>query len=148
MALATVRPDWVDLYGHMNLAWYLAVFDLATDRLWPSLGLGAPFNAARRGTFAAETWVSYVREVTLGMPLECESEVLACDAKRLLVLHRMYQAEAGWLSAENEVLYLSVDLDTRRVAPWPDDVLTRLAAAATGSAPRRLALQRRPPPAR
>ena len=56
--LAVVRPEWVDSYGHMNMAFYLAVFDMATDALWPRLGLGAPFNAKGLGTFAAETWVS------------------------------------------------------------------------------------------
>ena len=138
-----VRPDWVDSYGHMNMACYLAVFDMATDALWPRLGLGAPFRAQGLGTFAAETWVNYVREVREGMPLDCESEVLAHDAKRLLAVHRMRHATEGWLAAENEVLYLCVDLGARRVAPWPPAVLDRLVALGTGNPARRLALGRR-----
>ena len=141
--LAVVRPDWVDSYGHMNMAFYLAVFDMATDALWPRLGLGAPFKKMGLGTFAAETWVDYVREVREGMPLACESEVLAFDGKRLLGLHRMLHAAEGWLAAENEVLYLCVDLSARRVTNWPSAVLERFAAEATGRAPRRLALARR-----
>ncbi len=141
--LATVRPDWVDHYGHMNMAFYLAVFDMATDALWPRLGLGPAFRARGLGTFAAETWVNYVREVREGMPLSCTSEVLGFDGKRLLALHRMHHAAEGWLAAENEVLYLCVDLEARRVAGWPEDVLERFAAHRTGSAaPRRLALRR------
>lgn len=139
-----VRPEWVDSYGHMNLAYYLVVFDLATDVLWPRLGLGPGFRAAGLGTFAAETWVNYVREVRDAMPLDCESEVLAHDAKRLLAVHRMRHASEGWLAAENEVLYLCVDLERRRVAPWPEAVLERLAAHGTGRPPQRLALGRRP----
>lgn len=145
--LAVVRPEWVDSYGHMNMAFYLAVFDMATDALWPRLGLGAPFKAKGLGTFAAETWVNYVREVREGMPLDCESEVLSFDAKRLLAVHRMRHAAEGWLAAENEVLYLCVDLSARRVSTWPEEVLVRFAAEATGRAPRRLALARREPPA-
>ncbi len=141
--LAVVRPDWVDAYGHMNMACYLAVFDMATDQLWPHLALGPAFRARNLGTFAAETWVNYVREVRQGMPLACTNEVLAYDAKRLLAVHRMLHAEEGWLAAENEVLYLCVDLEARRVTGWPDDVLERFAAFATGNAPRRLALKRR-----
>ena len=38
--ICRVKPEWVDHYGHMNLAYYLVVFDLATDLLWPSLNLG------------------------------------------------------------------------------------------------------------
>lgn len=144
--LALVRPEWVDHYGHMNMAYYLVVFDLATDRLWPSLGLGPGFQSAGLGTFAAETWVAYTREVTLGMPLDCTSEVLAHDSKRLLAVHRMRHATEGWEVAQNEVLYLCVDLGARRVTNWPPEVLERLAAHATGAAGQRLALRSRARP--
>ncbi|SDB68300.1 (3S)-malyl-CoA thioesterase [Belnapia rosea] len=145
--LAVVRPEWVDHYGHMNMAFYLAVFDMATDQLWPSLGLGPALHAQGFGTFAAETWVNYVREVREGMPLSCTNEVLAYDGKRLIALHRMHHATEGWLAAENEVLYLCMDLAVRRVGLWPPSVLERFAAACTGNPPRRLALQRRASPA-
>lgn len=133
----------MDAYGHMNMAYYLVVFDLATDALWPRLGLGPAFRAQGLGTFAAETWVNYVRELREGMPLACESEVLGFDGKRLLALHRMRHAAEGWLAAENEVLYLCVDLEARRVAGWPPAVLERFAAERTETPPRRLALGRR-----
>ncbi|TQF84509.1 thioesterase [Elioraea sp. Yellowstone] len=140
--LCRVRPEWVDHYGHMNLAYYLVAFDLATDRLWPALNLGAPFRARGLGTFAAESWQAYLREVVRDAPLAAASAVLAFDAKRLLIRHRLHHAEEGWLAAENEVLYLCVDLATRRVVSWPEDVLARFAAARTDEAPRRLALTR------
>jgi acyl-CoA thioester hydrolase len=126
----------------MNLAYYLVAFDLATDALWPELGLGAGFQARGLGTFAAESWQAYTREVTEGAPLAFESEVLAYDAKRLLCRHVMFHAGEGWQAAENEVLYLCVDLAARRVGAWPEDVLARFAARATGAAAKRLALRR------
>ncbi|MBP0462804.1 thioesterase family protein [Roseomonas sp. PWR1] len=126
----------------MNLAYYLVAFDLATDALWPSLGLGKGFQDRGLGTFAAESWQAYTREVTQGAPLAFESEVLAFDAKRLLCRHTMFHATEGWQAAENEVLYLCVDLTARRVGAWPDDVLARFAERATGAAAKRLALRR------
>ena len=78
----------------------------------------------------------------LDAPLSAESAVLAYDAKRLLVRHRLHHAEEGWLSAENEVLYLCVDLNTRRVAAWPEDVLAAFAAHRSDELPKRLALKR------
>ncbi|WP_431285330.1 acyl-CoA thioesterase [Humitalea sp. 24SJ18S-53] len=140
--LATVRPEWVDHYGHMNLAYYLVVFDIATDVQWPVLGLGAGLRARNLGTFAAETWVGYTREVTLGMPLACDSAVLAHDGKRLLVRHRMRHAEEGWLAAENEVLFLCVDLVARKVSGWPPECLALFSAATVDEQPKRLALKR------
>jgi acyl-CoA thioester hydrolase len=126
----------------MNLAYYLVAFDLATDALWPELGLGRGFQARGLGTFAAESWQAYTREVTEGAPLAFDSEVLSYDAKRLLCRHTMFHAAEGWQAAENEVLYLCVDLGARRVGAWPEDVLARFAARATGAAPKRLALKR------
>lgn len=141
--LCRVRPEWVDHYGHMNLAYYLVAFDLATDRLWPALNLGKAFQARGLGTFAVESWQAYVREVVLDAPLSADSVVLAFDAKRLLIRHRLYHAEEGWLSAENEVLYLCVDLATRRAAAWPEDVLAHFVARSVAERPKRLALRRR-----
>jgi acyl-CoA thioester hydrolase len=141
--LARVRPEWVDHYGHMNLAYYLVVFDMATDVLWPKLGLGPGFHERGLGTFAAESWQAYIREVTLGAPLVSDTEVLAFDGKRLLIRHLMRHAEEGWEVAENEVLYLCVDLGTRRVGAWPEDVLARFRAQATGGAAKRLRLKPR-----
>jgi acyl-CoA thioester hydrolase len=140
--LCRVKPEWVDHYGHMNLAYYLVAFDLATDVLWPSLQLGETFRARGLGTFAVESWQGYVREVVLDAPLAADSAVLAFDAKRLLIGHRLHHADEGWLSAENEVLFLCVDLTTRRVAAWPEDALAAFAAARVGQAPKRLALKR------
>jgi len=137
-----VRPEWVDHYGHMNLAYYLVAFDLATDLVWPAWGLGAGLREAGFGTFAVESWQGYRREVTLGMPLGGESVLADYDHRRLLVKHRLYHATEGWLSAENEVLFLCVDLATRRVAAWPEDVLAMFAAARNEQAPKRLALKR------
>lgn len=144
--LARVRPEWVDHYGHMNLAPYVAVFDMATDRLWPALRLGEAFRARGLGTFAAENWASYRREVRLGDPLSAASEVLAHDEKRLLIRHRLFHAEAGFESARCELLFLCVDLARRRVCPWPEEVAACFAAAPKGPPPERLAL--RPPQGR
>ncbi|MFC4168903.1 thioesterase family protein [Teichococcus aestuarii] len=140
--IGVVRPEWVDHYGHMNLAYYVVAFDLATDALWPGLGLGPAFRAQGLGTFAAENWVAYKREVTEGMPLAARSEVLAHDAKRLLLRHRLFHAAEGWESAECELLFLCVDLERRKVAEWPAAVRAAFAAAPAGPPPQRLALRR------
>jgi acyl-CoA thioester hydrolase len=142
VVLTRVKPEWVDHYGHMNLAYYLVAFDLATDAFWPSLALGDGFRARGLGTFAVESWQAYVREVVLDTPLSAESAVLGFDSKRLLVRHRLHHAEEGWLSSENEVLFLCVDLATRRVAAWPEDVLARFAEVRLDEPPRRLRLTR------
>ena len=141
--LARVKREWVDGYGHMNMGYYLVAFDAQTDRLWPGLGLGLGLRNAGLGTFAAEAWLDYQRELLEGMPIGAESEVLACDGKRLLIRHRMFHWEEGWTASAHEVLYLCVDLARRKVTAWPEAVRTQLDAAATGRAAQRLSLARR-----
>jgi acyl-CoA thioester hydrolase len=142
-ALTPVKRDWVDGYHHLNMGYYLVAFDLQTDRLWPHLGLGTALRDAGLGTFAAEAWLDYQREMTEGMPIGAESRVLAFDDKRLLLRHRMYHFSEGWTASAHEVLYLCVDLNIRRVTTWPTAVRDGFARVATGEAGQRLALRRR-----
>ncbi len=141
--IARVERAWVDGNNHLNMGYYLVAYDLQTDRLWTPLGLGNALRAGGRGTFAVEAWLDYQREMTEGMPINAESRILTFDDKRLLVRHRMLHAEEGWIASDHEVLYLCVDMATRRVTTWPDAVREIFARHATGEAGKRLALRRR-----
>ncbi|MCX7933280.1 MAG: thioesterase family protein [Rhodovarius sp.] len=141
--LARVKPEWCDSNEHLNMGYYLVVFDFQTDRLWPHLGLGRALRARGLTTFAVEAWLDYRREMLEGQPIGAESRVLVFDEKRLMVEHRMFHHAEGWISSSHEVLYLCVDVASRKVARWPEDVLARFAEVATGDSPRRLSLRRR-----
>ena len=142
-ALVPVKREWVDSYRHLNMGYYLVAYDLQTDRVWPHLGLGTALREAGLGTFAAEAWLDYQREMTEAMPIGAESTLLAFDEKRLLVKHRMFHFTEGWTASEHEVLYLCVDLNIRKVTLWPDKVREIMAGLATGEPAKRLALRRR-----
>jgi acyl-CoA thioester hydrolase len=124
---AAVRPEWIDVNGHMNVAWYVLALDQATDLMWEALGLGPKFRARGRTTFAAECWIGYRRELFEGAPLSARCWLLDYDAKRILVRSHLLHATEGWLASEGEWLILAVDLAARRVAPWPDDILAGFA---------------------
>jgi acyl-CoA thioester hydrolase len=126
---ATVLPEWIDFNGHMNLAYYVVVFDLAGDTLFDQLDIGLPFRE-RTGysSFAAETHTKYEREVKQGDRLCVFSHVLGADAKRLYVFHEMFHADAGFRAATQEVMSLHVSLATRRVTALPADKLAALQA--------------------
>jgi acyl-CoA thioester hydrolase len=36
----SVLPEWIDNNDHMNLAYYVLLFDLATDTVYDALGIG------------------------------------------------------------------------------------------------------------
>jgi acyl-CoA thioester hydrolase len=136
---AVVLPEWIDSYGHMNMAEYVSVFDHATDVLCALLGVGPLYTRHELGMlFVLEIHLNYAREVRLGAPLRITSQILDHDAKRLHLFHHMYHGVEGWLVATNEVLMINVEYRTRRTAPWPDETMRRLGlmAAAHGALPR------------
>jgi len=65
-----VRPEWIDHNRHMNMGYYVVVFDLATDEFMHWIGLDAEYRRAHASTtFCLEAHVTYHREVREGDPL-------------------------------------------------------------------------------
>ncbi len=126
-----MRPEWIDHNGHLNLAYYIVLFDEATDALWSAIGLGEQYRAATGyGTFAVETHTLYQSELLEGDATTAHSLVLGVDAKRLHIAHELIRDHDGAVAARQELMYLTVDLTARRSVPWPDATLAGLRAAA------------------
>ncbi len=125
-----MRAEWIDHNGHLNLAYYIVLFDEATDALWQAIGLGEAYRLATGcGTFAVEAHTLYLAELLEGDESEAESLVLGVDAKRLHVAHELRRRRDGVAAARQELMYLTVDLSTRRSVAWPETTLDRLQAA-------------------
>ena len=123
-----VRADWIDQNRHLNMGYYLVVFDFATDEWMRHVGLDAGHRRAHGvTTFCLETHLVYHREVREGDPLRFTTRLLAHDAKRLHYVHEMYHATDGYLAATNELMSLHVSEATRRSAPMAPPILARLA---------------------
>ena len=124
-----VLPEWVDYNGHLNVAYYLVAFDLATDIFLDWIGLDEAHRQHHAGTtFTAEVHVAYKRELREGDPIRVTTQLLAFDQKRIRYLHRMYHIDHGFEAATAENLSLYVNLDQRRVGTMSDQVLSRLKA--------------------
>jgi len=122
-----VRPEWIDFNGHMNVAYYLVAFDLATDIFLDYVGLDETNRETTGGTtFSAEIHIAYHRELHENAPLRISTQLLSFDLKRIRYLHRMFHAEEGFQAATAENLSLHVDLNERRVVPLPDRIMGRL----------------------
>ena len=110
-----VRPEWIDSNGHLNLAYYVVVFDFATDAFYATLGVGDAYRSVSGNScFTAETHTVYEREVHLGDRLVVRSWLLGADTKRLHYFHEMFHADSGersaamfWLSARSLSLWSS-----------------------------------------
>lgn len=131
VASGVVRPEWIDINGHMNVAYYVLAFDKAVDDLWARFGITDEYIRSGAGTtFAVECHVTYQRELREGDPYTVTSQILAYDEKRIHQFQRMYHAGETFLSATAEWMNLHVDLGTRRVTPWPASVLQALSDTA------------------
>ncbi len=123
-----VRSAWVDRNGHMNMGYYVVVFDFATDAWLDFIGLDTEHRRRRKiATFSLESHVIYAREVRGGDELRFATRLLDFDAKRIHYFHEMYQAREGYLAATNELMSLHVSQETRRSAPMAAAILERLA---------------------
>jgi acyl-CoA thioester hydrolase len=122
-----VRPEWIDYNGHLNLAYYVLIFDYATDAFLEVAGITESFRASENAsTFSAEIHVNYLRELREGDPVRITTQLLNFDDKRIHYFHCMYHEEAGYLAATNELLSLYMDMGTRRVTCMPAQILKRL----------------------
>ncbi len=126
---ATVKPEWIDHNGHMNMGYYMVVFDLATDEFMDFVHLTRPHRKKYQvTTFSLEGHITYNREIGEGDPMRFTTQLLDFDAKRFHYIHHMYHATEGYLAATNELMSLHVSQETRRSAPMEPAILERLAA--------------------
>jgi acyl-CoA thioester hydrolase len=134
-----VEPQWIDYNGHLNMAYYNVLFDRAVDETYEMLGIGLDYlKRTNHSTFTAEVHVRYLREIHEGDPVLVEFQLLDYDPKRIYYFETLKHAEQGWVSATSENMTLHVDMGTKKVAPFPESVLDRLAAmkAAHANLPR------------
>ena len=142
---ATVRPEWIDYNGHMNVAFYLMAADHAMDAFGEYIGIGESYmKATDKSTFALDTRIIYVRELVEGAPLEVTAQLVAYDAKRIHICLSLQHGEEGWLSALSEWVLVHVDLGARRSEAMPDQTMAKLQEimAAHENLPRHEALMR------
>jgi acyl-CoA thioester hydrolase len=123
-----VEAPWIDYNGHLNMAYYSLLFDRAADEAFGLIGLG-PDYLERRGAsyFLAESRLVYRRELKADDPVRATVQLLDIDDKRLHYYMELHHAVGGWLSATAESLALHVDVHSRKVVPFPPDILANFA---------------------
>lgn len=125
-SLMTVRPEWIDFNGHLNMAYYNVLFDHSVDQLYPELGFGEDYvKATGCTTYVAEFHVCYLRELHEGHQVYADIQLIDFDEKRFHLYQELYH-EDGWLAATAEGLTLHVDQSGPRVAPMPAQILSAL----------------------
>ncbi len=130
-----VRPEWIDPNGHMNLAYYLVLFDHALDAICAEFDLDWAYTKrTNQSMFAVETHTLYQQELLEGERAVVHTWVLGVDAKRVHVAQEMYRLPDRTRAACWEAMMLHVDLGSRKVVPWPEAQRLRMEGAAAAHA--------------
>ena len=131
VCLRTTVPDtWRDSNGHMNVRWYLALFDDAGDTLHDWMGVTPAYHAAHgTGTFDLEHHIHYIAEVLPGERIAVYIRVVGYSEKRLHYIMFLVNETRPALSATLECINTFADLSVRRTAPWPPEAAAKLAEA-------------------
>ncbi len=133
----TVPEAYRDRNGHMNMRWYLAIFDEAGDALQVRLGLTQEFLSEHQAAlFDLELHLHYLSEVNPGEEVAVYARLVAQSAKRLHYLLFMVNETRGRLAAICESLGMFVSLTARRAAPFPPEIQARIAAGLASDAAR------------
>lgn len=123
----TIPESYRDENGHMNVRWYLHVFDDAGYPFVAGLGLTPEFHQQRgTGGFDLEHHLHYLSEVLPGDNVAVYVRVVGRTAKRVHYLMFMVNESRLTLAAIFECVNSFADLKLRRTAPFPDEIAGRL----------------------
>jgi len=117
-----VKKEWTDYNGHLNVAYYVHIFDLAADAMLDNFKMGGlSAKKDKKTTFVAEMYTTYKQEVKLGEEVDTHLTYVDHDKKRIHYRLSMFHKEKKYLAATNEVLSLYVDLNQRKVVEFDKD---------------------------
>jgi len=117
-----VIKEWTDYNNHLNVAFYVHVFDIAADVMLDNFKMGGESaKKDKKTTFVAEMHTIYNQEVRLGEEVETYVTYVDHDKKRIHYRLSMYHKKKKYLAATNEVLSLYVDLSQRKVIEFDSD---------------------------
>ena len=111
--------EWTDYNNHMNLSFYILVFDKAAEKILSKFNMGEEAAIkTKRSTMVVETHTTYNNEVKEDDDVDVYLSYCDHDKKRLHYKLEMYEKSKNVLSATTEVLALYINLDLRKVAEF------------------------------
>ena len=119
-----IKKEWTDYNNHMNMAYYVLVFDQVWENILEKFKMGE--NSAKTknmSTMVVETYTTYNNEVKEGDEVEINLTFFDHDKKRLHFKMEMIEKSSQKLSATIEMLSLYIDLNKRKVSEFEEEKL-------------------------
>lgn len=126
----TVIPkDWEDWNGHVNVQYYMRLYD---DAGWPwfdQLGITLDFIKSGQGSvFDMVHHINYLAEININDEVSVYGVLAGRSEKRIHTVWFIVNETQNMLANSCEFLTSFVDLSTRKSAPWPDEIAMRFDA--------------------
>jgi acyl-CoA thioester hydrolase len=115
-----IKKEWTDYNGHMNVAYYLLIFDLyGAETLMTKFKMGEhSAKTTKKSTMVVESHITYNQEVKEKDEVDINLIYFDHDKKRLQYKLEMIHKEKKYLASTIEMLSLYVDLNERKVAEF------------------------------
>jgi acyl-CoA thioester hydrolase len=119
LSTGKVKKEWTDYNGHMNLAFYIHLFDDGWEVMLNKFNMGEQAaKTEKKTTFAVESHTTYDQEVKEGDEVDINLLFLDSDKKRLVYKLEMTHKNENYRAATTEVCSLYVDLNKRKVVEF------------------------------
>ena len=126
-SIQTVKPEWCDYNGHMNVAYYTLAFENAAFEAQEVIDFGERYvKEDERSIFTTKATYSFLQEMNQDEPLYIDYWIIDYAPKLIHVLMEMYHAEKGFMAAHTEQMMVNIDMRERRSAVIADDKLAML----------------------
>ena len=115
-----IIKDWIDYNNHMNVSYYLLIFDkFGADVLNDTFKMGEhSAKTTGKSTMIVESNITYNQELKIDDIVNVNLVFFDHDKKRLQYKMEMIHKEKNYLASTIEVLALYVDLNTRKVSEF------------------------------
>jgi acyl-CoA thioester hydrolase len=115
-----VPPEWEDRNGHVNVQYYLRLFELGGWNFLERDGFGEEwFQRQAYSFFDLEHHLCYLAEIHVGDRVRCYNRMLAVGSKRFHGMYFTLNESRGRLAATLEYISAGIDMRRRRISPIP-----------------------------
>lgn len=124
----TIPDSYLDAMGHMNIRYYMALFDDGAWKFFNSLGMTETYYRENQaGAFALRQFITYVNEAHAGDKVAVHTRIVGHSEKRIHFIHFLVNETKNTVAATMEVLGSHADLQSRRTSPYPPEILANIA---------------------
>ena len=117
-----IKKEWTDYNNHMNMAYYVLVFDQIWEIMLEKFKMGEQSaKTTKMSTMTVETHTTYNNEVKEDDEVEINLTFFDHDKKRIHFKMEMIEKSSKKLSATLESLSLYIDLNRRKVSEFENE---------------------------